>query len=35
MLGTVDRLATRFALAGEEAKLDLDFDAWTRDVATT
>ncbi|MEZ5140138.1 MAG: hypothetical protein R2711_15620 [Acidimicrobiales bacterium] len=33
LIGTVDRLATSYALAGDEAKLDLDFDAWTRDVA--
>lgn len=33
MVGTVDRLATTFALAGDEAKLDLDFDAWTRTPA--
>jgi hypothetical protein len=35
MLGTVDRLATRFVLGGEEAELELDFDAWTRDVSAT
>ena len=33
LIGTVDRLATSYALAGDEAKLDLDFDAWTRHVA--
>ena len=31
--GTVDHLATSYALAGDEAKLDLDFKAWQRKVA--
>ncbi len=35
LVGTVDRLATAYNLAGEQASLDLDFDAWTRQVAAT
>ena len=31
--GTVDHLSTSYALAGDEAKLDLDFKAWQRKVA--
>lgn len=33
--GTVDRLSTTFALAGDEATMDLDFEAWDRQVAAT